>query len=385
MTGEAEEGMGVGFASGPAQGESVQPGSADERLADRWDRVWSHRERLLKVARRRSTNAEDAEDAVHEAMIRAVERGNVDDDRLGAWLTSVTIRLCIDRFRQAGREADVHTRSVLAGLRQATVEETVCDQAEAKWLAGRSADLPSRQEEVLALRAQGLDLAQIAQRTGLGYQAARSVLARARKTLRAALATTLAVAACLWRGRPRAAGGGAQTATLVSAAMTVTIAGLGLTAPAEAEAKDAPGARLRPYDTPLSGRPSRTPNDHRASKPYAPAASDLPTAPGFGLVSPSDERASAPVSGAELEPSTPPRGVPSALPRPDLPAVPMTVPVLPEPAAVPEPALPTAPHASAMIPPVPPFEPTDSTAPDGALAQPAHVLLMTGTAPLPQP
>lgn len=55
----------MGLASESAAGEAVQSGTANERTADRWDRVWSHRERLLKVARRRSMNAEDAEDAVH--------------------------------------------------------------------------------------------------------------------------------------------------------------------------------------------------------------------------------------------------------------------------------------------------------------------------------
>jgi hypothetical protein len=84
-------------------------------------------------------NVYDAEDAVHEAMVRAAENANVDDARLGAWLTWVTIRLCVDRHRQINREAEVHTRSARAAAGPATVEDAVCDQAEAKWLAGHSA------------------------------------------------------------------------------------------------------------------------------------------------------------------------------------------------------------------------------------------------------
>lgn len=247
--------------------ELAQPGSAEEGPADRWHRVWSHRERLLKVARRRSVNVEDAEDAVHEAMVRAAERRDVDDARLGAWLTSVTIRLCVDRFRQVGREAQAHTRSVRATPVQSTVEEAVCDRAEAKWLADRSADLPERQEEVLGLRAQGLDLAQIAQQTGLSYQAARSLLARARRALLATLAGTLSVAVWLWRGRPWTAGGGAPAATLASAAVTLAIAGLALTTPFQAEADPDHAPQLRPDETPLPAAPARASRKHMNPAP----------------------------------------------------------------------------------------------------------------------
>lgn len=80
---------------------------------DRWQRMWSHREQLLKVARRRSMSPEDAEDAVHEAMLRAAERPDLDDERLGGWLTTVTMRLCVDRYRQVNREAEVHRSPTL--------------------------------------------------------------------------------------------------------------------------------------------------------------------------------------------------------------------------------------------------------------------------------
>src|SRR5258707_6263771 len=81
---------------------------------ERWQRMWSHREQLLRVARRRSMSREDAEDAVHEAMLRAAERPDLDDERLGAWLTTVTMRLCVDRYRQVNREAEVHRSPTLA-------------------------------------------------------------------------------------------------------------------------------------------------------------------------------------------------------------------------------------------------------------------------------
>lgn len=313
--------------------ERVQPGSADACSADRWQRVWSHRERLLKVARRRSVNVEDAEDAVHEAMVRATERGDVDDARLGAWLTLVTARLCIDRFRQVGREADAHTRSVRATPVHSTVEETVCDRAEAKWLADRRSDLPARQAEVLGLRAQGLDLAQIAQQTGLSYQATRSLLARARRTLLAALAGTLSAAVWLWRGRPWASGGGVPTATLASAVVTLAIASLGVTTPFQAESDPAP--QPRPYETPFAADPRRSSPERRNLAQYEPALAGLPAESRYGLVL---------QANADPALSSPPSADPSAPQGSPLPSVPE----LPE---APDPAPPAAPDMSAVAPP----------------------------------
>ena len=90
----------------------------DDRLSERWQRMWSHREELLQVARRRSVSVEDAEDAVHEAMRLAAELPDVDDERLGAWLATVTMRLCADRYRQVRRDDAVHSRPALARFRR---------------------------------------------------------------------------------------------------------------------------------------------------------------------------------------------------------------------------------------------------------------------------
>ncbi|TJZ57169.1 sigma-70 family RNA polymerase sigma factor [Streptomyces piniterrae] len=197
---------------------------------ERWQRMWSHREQLLKVARRRSMSLEDAEDAVHEAMLRAVENPHVDEERLGAWLTTVTMRLCADRYRQVNREAQVGSRSTFAVPPPPAVEEEVCDRAEAKWLASRSGELPARQAEALWLKSEDLDVGQVARKMGLSYRTVESLLARARRTLRNSLAATLGAA--LWlvsQGRQRAGGGGAQAATLVSTAATLAV--LGFAAP----------------------------------------------------------------------------------------------------------------------------------------------------------
>ncbi|MEU8033788.1 sigma-70 family RNA polymerase sigma factor, partial [Streptomyces sp. NPDC049099] len=196
-----------------------------EAADERWQRMWSHREQLLKVARRRSMSREDAEDAVHEAMLRAAERPDLDDERLGAWLTTVTMRLCVDRYRQVNREAEVGSRPTLVAPGPVPVEEAVCDRAEAKWLAVRSGELPARQAEALRLKSEDLDVSQVAVRMGLSYRTVESLLARARRTLRASLAATLGLVLFLvGRGRPRG-GGKVQAVAVTSTAATLAAAG----------------------------------------------------------------------------------------------------------------------------------------------------------------
>lgn len=208
----------------PAETEAAMA-AGTEADHNRWQRMWSHREQLLKVARRRSMSPEDAEDAVHEAMLRAAERPDLDDERLGAWLTTVTMRLCVDRYRQVNREAEVRTSPTLIAPGPVPVEEAVCDRAEAKWLAVRSGELPARQAEALRLKSEDLDVGQVATEMGLSYRTVESLLARARRTLRASLAGTLGVVLfLLGRGRPRG-GGRAQAVAVASTAATLAVAG----------------------------------------------------------------------------------------------------------------------------------------------------------------
>ncbi|MFI6567154.1 sigma-70 family RNA polymerase sigma factor [Streptomyces sp. NPDC050534] len=341
---------------------------ADTAGADeRWHRMWSHREQLLKVARRRSMSQEDAEDAVHEAMLRAAERPDLDDERLGAWLTTVTMRLCVDRHRQVNREAEVGRRPTLVAPGPVPVEEAVCDRAEAKWLAVRSGELPARQAEALRLKSEDLDVSQVAVRMGLSYRTVESLLARARRTLRASLAGTLGLVLFLI-GRGRLRGGGtAQAVAVTSAAATLVVAGLVLPyaldggndgngpAPRPAVASDAPGLVS---EVTGRGHASWTPT------PSSPA----PGARGR-TASPTGETSLLPGSEVPKAPSLP--DVPaSALPKlsaprvpqvPNVPKVPglrTTIPDLPT--AAPE--LPAKPAASTL--------PTDSALPAAPLSVP---------------
>ncbi|MEV6701839.1 sigma-70 family RNA polymerase sigma factor [Streptomyces sp. NPDC051453] len=324
---------------------------------DRWQHMWGHREQLLKVARRRSMSPEDAEDAVHEAMLRAAERPELDDERLGAWLTTVTMRLCVDRYRQVNREAEVHGSPTLTMPGPVPVEDAVCDRAEARWLVVRSGELPARQAEALRLKSEDLDVGQVAVRMGLSYRTVESLLARARRTLRDSLAGTLGFALFLWGHGKLRAGGHAQAVAVTSTACTLVVAGCVLpyvhygngqgaaSGSSVSRRAQAPTPTVRPD----GGRRAATPN--ALDLPAAPAT---PT-PGGHSQLPSLLPLSVSVSVPSL-PDAPLPPVPSVPDVPDLPrvselpsvpalpglpaasTVPSTVPALPE-----APATPTAP------------------------------------------
>lgn len=347
------------------------PESASGMRVDRWQQIWSHREQLLRVARRRSTSPQDAEDAVHEAMARAAERPHLDGDRLGAWLTAVTVRLCVDQHRQLSRDTEIRRRadSMLSAPSVIPHEEVVCDQAEARWLARQGATLPESQRVALQLKAQDLDVAQVAQRMGLTYKAAESLLGRARRTLRAALAATLAaVAVGLWRGRPRINGG---TPTVVSPAIPASagalmLAGLVLMLSPEADAgptsrSDRDGrsdvvfvsSPQEPGARPSATRAAVASQERLGAGAIAETASQLADdsrgydGPVEGGGPASDQR---PLPGAS--------GLPAAE-LPTLPAVPALPPVPALPVVLPVPSLPSVPTL-----PVPALEPDDVVRPN---------------------
>lgn len=157
--------------------------------AERWNRIWGYRTLLLWVARRHGSDADGAEDVVQEAMLRAADHPEIADERLQAWLVRVTIRLCMDGHRRRTQEASGWQRSAASAVSQEPgPEDEVCERLEAAWVASVAADvLPQRQAEALRLAAAGHDVHQVARELGVGYRAAESLLARARRNLRIAL------------------------------------------------------------------------------------------------------------------------------------------------------------------------------------------------------
>lgn len=148
-----------------------------------------HLPRVLMLARRMVGDAAEAEDIAQESMIRLWQMAGRwrDNAPIGAWLYRVAHNLAVDRVRRrrptvaldAAGELSDPTPSAASLIdrerRAAAVEQAI-------------AALPERQRTALTL-AYHLELSNIeaAATMGLGVEALESLLARARRTLRANL------------------------------------------------------------------------------------------------------------------------------------------------------------------------------------------------------
>lgn len=147
-------------------------------------------DRLLAVARRHCRDAEDARDAVQDALVAAGEhlgqfRG---DGSLEGWVLRMVARACGRRRRGRKNDPLLHDAEVeLAGDGDPAAE------AERSELAGRLGEALlalDPQDRAILLLAEGEDWTgpQIAEATGLSAEAVRARLSRARRRLRARLA-----------------------------------------------------------------------------------------------------------------------------------------------------------------------------------------------------
>lgn len=255
--------------------EASEQAYGDATAARRWHAVLDHRERLLRIAVARTSSLDEAEDCVQEAMLRCVEYVDLDEDRLGAFLTSTTMRLCADGHRERIRQVQIGQRLAVRTGREADVEDAVCERAEAQWVARHAARLPARQRAVLAARAEGLPLTEVAARCGLSFKAAESAIARARARLRALLATTFGLACVLGRRRPVTAGPAVLVPVTLLAAATVVVTQPPTPSPGVHRPAAPPGAvrvtgqlqrvavaagtpEPRPWPTAVRGRPPAT-------------------------------------------------------------------------------------------------------------------------------
>jgi RNA polymerase sigma factor (sigma-70 family) len=165
---------------------SLGPVSAPTRGCDpdRWANLWTHRARLVALARQRVDSREDAEDLAHDALLRAVtSQVELEGLSLGAWLTTVTKNLCVDHLRRRGRAR--RAVELLSGGRTTPgPEEDVIERAEAAWICEHVSALPIRQRAALELRARGMSVYSIAATLGVSYKAAEALLAHARAGVR---------------------------------------------------------------------------------------------------------------------------------------------------------------------------------------------------------
>jgi RNA polymerase sigma factor (sigma-70 family) len=132
-------------------------------------------------------NTATAEDAVQEALARAWEqitRGKVIE-RLGAWVTTVSLNLARSQMRRWRSERRARTK--LGGLRP-EIHDVTGATGDAYAVRQALLALPRRQREVTALRYYlGLDVREIGAHLGIAEGTVKAILFRARRTLAVAL------------------------------------------------------------------------------------------------------------------------------------------------------------------------------------------------------
>jgi RNA polymerase sigma factor (sigma-70 family) len=240
--------------------------------------AWQQRDRLMRIARRRTLSEHEAEDAVSEVLLRAAEGVVLDDEALARWLTTVTINVCADIAREHARSGKRAVYTVRQLLPEPSPEQQVLDRETAATAVRRLNRLPSRQREALLLRSAGFGIDEIAELLNVSYKSAESLLSRARAVMRRAVAVVIALLLTSLKGLRRHTRGPAVTA----AALVIAVSGtsfflhpghdLAPTSPTKSEAlsiKFLPPPRLAaPRSTPPR-RETATAIAQRGPKPAA--------------------------------------------------------------------------------------------------------------------
>lgn len=146
--------------------------------------------RVLTLAVRMLGDRSEAEDVSQEAFLRAwrqAPRWKAGGARFDTWLHAVTLNLCRDRLRRR-RETPVDVVPDRPDP-AAGAEERLEAEARARRVSEALQALPERQREAMVLHTwQELSNAEAAEVMGVGVEAMESLLARARRGLRQALA-----------------------------------------------------------------------------------------------------------------------------------------------------------------------------------------------------
>ncbi len=144
---------------------------------------------VVAVARRMLRDEAEAEDVAQEAMLRLWR--SADGLEIGApglrpWLRRVVSNLCVDRMRTGKRLVVVD--EVPEQAEPATQHSEIEAQDASQRVDAALKALPDRQRTALTLfHYEGLSQIEIAQAMGISDEAVESLLARARRALKAAL------------------------------------------------------------------------------------------------------------------------------------------------------------------------------------------------------
>lgn len=171
-------------------GELVrQAGAGDARAAEMI--VRRHLPKMVGLARRMLNDKADAEDVAQELFLRVwreAPRWRPGAAKFETWMHRVALNLCYDRMRRRRERPDPDAGVALADPAPLASEAWLAQQRSAKVHAALAA-LPERQRAAITLvHFQELTNIAAAEALEISVEALESLLARGRRTLKAALA-----------------------------------------------------------------------------------------------------------------------------------------------------------------------------------------------------
>ncbi len=158
----------------------------------------------------------EAEDCVHDAMLRLAARPFLAPTRVGSMLVRAALRIASDHDGATAQRAAT-ARCIAAHIEAhcVTPEDLHASRETTAELLAALRQLPRREQNVLRLRAiADLATAEIAARLGISVKSVENTLARARSRLRHALPSQPHRPIAIERLRPAARDGGRARRTL---------------------------------------------------------------------------------------------------------------------------------------------------------------------------
>jgi len=161
--------------------------------AARWAMLLPHRELAVGMVVRATGDLAEAEDSVHDAMLRLVRRSDLDPSRVRSLLIRAALHIAIDHRRATARQQSAVVR--LGGDAESfavSPEQVVTQRADAARILTAVDGLPRRERQVILLRLAGLSVAETAARLGISAKSVEGAYTRARARVRYLLGAAFA-------------------------------------------------------------------------------------------------------------------------------------------------------------------------------------------------
>lgn len=161
-------------------GDDADDGAPDTGV---WAVLAQHGPWLLAHARRKYPGEHYAEDAAHDALLRALTVPQLEASRVRGLLVRLLHQAVGDRRRAATRQARLAGHAGLHDRSQTGPEEEVCDRADGAWLLAQADLLRHRERQALLHRVDGHPSEVIAELLSTSPAAVDAAVYRARRAL----------------------------------------------------------------------------------------------------------------------------------------------------------------------------------------------------------